>query len=56
VMQGDLLEVDLYAGEIKNLTRKKTLKFTPLPAFLLEILESGGLEPYLTSQIAEGKL
>jgi len=32
------------------------LTFTPLPDFLLEILESGGLEPYITKQIAAGKL
>jgi len=32
------------------------LKFDPLPDFLLEILESGGLEPYVTKQIAAGKM
>jgi 3-isopropylmalate/(R)-2-methylmalate dehydratase small subunit len=52
VKAGDTLEVDLEAGEIKNLTTKKTLKFTPLPDFLLEIMSAGGIEPY----IAEGKI
>ena len=55
VKQGDTLEVDLRAGEVRNLTTKKTWKFTPLPDFLLEILESGGLEPYTNKLIAEGK-
>jgi 3-isopropylmalate/(R)-2-methylmalate dehydratase small subunit len=55
VKQGDTLEIDLHAGEIINLTRKKSLRFTPLPNFLLEILESGGFEPYITKQIAEGR-
>jgi 3-isopropylmalate/(R)-2-methylmalate dehydratase small subunit len=56
VKAGDELSVDLRAGEIKNLTTKKTLKFTPLPDFLLEILECGGLEPYADRLIAEGKV
>ena len=55
VKQGDTLEVDLRAGEVRNMTTKKTLKFKPLPDFLLEILESGGLEPYTNKLIAEGK-
>jgi 3-isopropylmalate/(R)-2-methylmalate dehydratase small subunit len=56
VKEGDVLEVNLQDGEIKNLTTGKILKFTPLPDFLLEILESGGLEPYVTKQIAAGKV
>ncbi len=55
VKEGDELEVDLNAGEIKNLTTKETLKFTPYPAFLLDILEAGGLELYGNKLIAEGK-
>jgi 3-isopropylmalate/(R)-2-methylmalate dehydratase small subunit len=56
VKEGDLLEVDLHAGEIRNLTSNKTLKFTPLPDFLLEILESGGLEPYANKLIESGEI
>ena len=56
VKAGDVLEVDLEAGEIKNLTNKKTLKFTPLPDFLLEIMAAGGIEPYTDKLIAEGKI
>jgi 3-isopropylmalate/(R)-2-methylmalate dehydratase small subunit len=56
VKEGDVLEVNLQDGKIKNLTNGGVLNFTPLPDFLLEILESGGLEPYITKQIAAGKL
>jgi 3-isopropylmalate/(R)-2-methylmalate dehydratase small subunit len=56
VKEGDILEVSLQDGKIKNLTNGELLKFDPLPEFLLEILESGGLEPYITKQIAEGKM
>ena len=55
VKEGDTLEVDLRGGTIKNVTTNKILKFTPLPDFLLEILGSGGLRPYVDKLIAEGK-
>lgn len=55
VKEGDELEVDLHTGEIKNLTTKKTLKFTPFPDFLLDVLEADGAEPYGNKLIAEGK-
>src|SRR5208283_2202729 len=54
VKEGDVLEVNLQDGRIKNLTNGEILTFTPLPDFLLEILEAGGLEPYITKEIAAG--
>ena len=51
VEQGDQLEVDLEGGVLRNLTKGVELKFTPLPGFLLEILSSGGLIPYLKSKL-----
>ena len=54
--EGDELEVDLHAGKIKNLTTKKTLKFTPFPDFLLDILEAGSVEAHVNKLIAEGKV
>ena len=56
VKEGDVLEVNLHEGKIKNLNTKETLNFAPLPDFLMEILESGGLEPYANKLIAAGKL
>ena len=56
VKEGDELEVDLRAGTIKNITTGKTLKFTPLPDFLLDILESNGIDQYTDKMMAEGKM
>jgi 3-isopropylmalate/(R)-2-methylmalate dehydratase small subunit len=56
VKEGDVLEVNLQDGKIKNLTNGEILTFTPLPDFLLEILEAGGLEPYITKEIAAGRM
>ena len=56
VKQGDKLEVDLRAGKIKNLTSGEALKFTPLPDFILEILEADGINSYTGKLIAAGKM
>jgi 3-isopropylmalate/(R)-2-methylmalate dehydratase small subunit len=47
IEEGDQVEIDFEKGLIHNLTKKEDLKVTPLPAFLIEILESGGLINYL---------
>ena len=43
---GDDLEVDFENGKIKNLTSGAEFDFKPLPEFLLNMLESGGLVGY----------
>jgi 3-isopropylmalate/(R)-2-methylmalate dehydratase small subunit len=43
VETGDELMVDFDKGEVRNVTKGKTLKGTKLPAFILEILNDGGL-------------
>jgi 3-isopropylmalate/(R)-2-methylmalate dehydratase small subunit len=43
VENGDELSVDFEAGEIRNVTKGKTLRGTKLPPFILEILSDGGL-------------
>ncbi len=43
---GDILEVDLATGEIKNLTRNKCFTAKPYPPFMLELISSGGLIEY----------
>lgn len=47
VKKGDLIEVDVTGGVVKNLTNGKELKFNPLPEFMVEVLNAGGLAPYL---------
>jgi len=39
----DELEVDLDAGVVHNLTKKKEIPFAPLPKVMQKILEDGGL-------------
>lgn len=50
IENGDLLEIDLQEGVVKNLTRGTSFKFTPFTPFAMEILEAGGLLPYVLRQ------
>jgi len=50
--QGDLLEVDLASGEIKDLTRGRMYKAVPYPPFMLEIVRAGGLVEYTRRKLS----
>jgi 3-isopropylmalate/(R)-2-methylmalate dehydratase small subunit len=43
---GDILEVDLPSGKIKNLTNSMTFISKPYPEFMSELISTGGLIPY----------
>ena len=51
---GDRLKVDLAAGTVENLTQGKTYESEAFPPFMQELIDRGGLLPYVKSQIAEG--
>jgi len=47
IKDGDLVEIDLAGGIIKNLSTNKTYKTEPFPHFLEEIIKKGGLINYI---------
>ena len=47
IADGDELEVDLKAGTVKDLTNGARLSFAPIPGVMLDILNEGGLVPYI---------
>ena len=49
---GDILEVELSTGKIKNVTRNFIFKAKPYPDFMLELIEAGGLIEYTKRKIA----
>lgn len=49
---GDTIEIDLSAGEIYINGTGKLISFDPLPDFLLDILERGGLIAHMRTQIS----
>ncbi len=44
--KGDVIEADLSAGVIRNVTKGKEYKTTPFPEFIQEIISAGGLTAY----------
>ena len=49
---GDTLEVELSTGEIKNITRGLSFQAKPIPEFMLELIEAGGLIEYTKRKLA----
>jgi 3-isopropylmalate/(R)-2-methylmalate dehydratase small subunit len=47
IEEGDMLQVDLSAGKVRNNTKKIELNFPPLPEIMTKILQEGGLIPYI---------
>jgi len=48
---GDMLTVDLATGTIENKTQGKTYQSKPIPPFMMELLNSGGLLEYTTARM-----
>lgn len=48
---GDVLEVELDRGIIKNLTREKVFQAKPYPDFMLELVSAGGLIEHTKKKI-----
>ncbi|MDY0321838.1 MAG: 3-isopropylmalate dehydratase small subunit [Arcobacteraceae bacterium] len=51
IKEGEQIEIDFDAGEIKNLTTNKTYKFTPIPPFMQELISAGGLMNYAKNEV-----
>ncbi len=51
---GDILEVDLTTGEIRNITRNKTFIAKAYPEFMMQIINAGGLVEYTTKKLTGG--
>jgi 3-isopropylmalate/(R)-2-methylmalate dehydratase small subunit len=55
VSERDELEIDMEKGVLKNLTTGEEFEIKGLPEFMVEILDEGGLIPYLKDHINEIK-
>jgi 3-isopropylmalate/(R)-2-methylmalate dehydratase small subunit len=56
VNQGEEIEVDLEAGRLTNLSSGIELNFEPMPPFLLDILDAGGMISFLKTELDQGRL
>jgi len=55
ITEGDSLEVDPGNGMIKNLTTGEQYNGEPFPAFMQEILEKGGVVPYIAEKVRKNE-
>ncbi len=55
INEGDDVSVDMDAGTVTNNTANKTYNFTPIPAFMQELIDAGGLMNYAQNEIEENK-
>ncbi len=54
IKNGDSLRIDLQSGEIFNLTKENTYQAEAMPGHLLQIINAGGLLPYLENRLGGG--
>ncbi len=54
IEKGDLVEVDLDTGVIRNASRGLTWQARPVPPFMAEIFAAGGLVAYTRRRLAAG--
>jgi len=47
IAEGDILEISLNKGLVRNVTRNESYSFTKIPPTMLKILNEGGLIPYI---------
>lgn len=55
IHDGDLVQVDLTTGEIFDLTQQKIFFAKPIPPFMQELIEDGGLIAHLQKRGLKGK-
>ena len=53
IEDGDILEVDLSTGVIKNITKNKTVVANPYPEFMMDIIDANGLIEYTKHRLQE---
>jgi len=52
IQSGDIVKIDLEQGTLVNVSNGKTFKINPLPGFIQEIAQAGGLVNYVKGQKA----
>ena len=51
INEGDEISIDMNAGTITNKTTSKVYKFTPIPEFMQELIDAGGLMNFAQNEL-----
>jgi len=54
ISEGDIVRIDMESGEVINETQGNKYKFTPIPEFMQELVDAGGLIAYAKQEIEQG--
>ncbi|KIM05098.1 MAG: 3-isopropylmalate dehydratase [Sulfurovum sp. AS07-7] len=49
--EGDMIRIDMDRGEIINITKAQTYKFIPIPPFMQQLVDAGGLIEFASKEI-----
>ncbi|MBD3797081.1 MAG: 3-isopropylmalate dehydratase small subunit [Campylobacterales bacterium] len=55
IKEGDTISIDMDKGTITNQTQNKTYNFTPIPPFMQELIDAGGLMSFAKKEVEEKK-
>lgn len=50
IRTGDIIEVDPVEGSIRNISRDETFRAEPYPQFMMDLIDAGGLIPFLLKE------
>jgi len=53
INEGDTVKIDMVKGEVINISQAKIYKFSPIPAFMQELVDAGGLIEFAKKEIAK---
>ena len=56
IAEGDTVKVDMDKGEVINISQAKSYKFTPIPEFMQELVDAGGLIAFAKKEIMEKEI
>ncbi|WP_292656278.1 3-isopropylmalate dehydratase small subunit [Nitratifractor sp.] len=55
INEGDIVRIDMEKGEVIDETTGKSYKFNPIPEFMQELVDAGGLIQYAKKELAAQK-
>ena len=55
INEGDIVHIDMESGEVIDETTGKRYRFTPIPEFMQELVDAGGLIEYAKRELAAQK-
>ena len=55
IKEGDVVTINMDEGTITNKTSNKRYEFTPIPPFMQELIDAGGLMNFAAQEVAQGE-